>query len=129
MILLRCLPRIGLAVAVAVAWAGCGDGDGTPAGAALKARCAQLAKACGDQEKHVEDILEACTEAAETQIARGCAAQAVAAYTCFEDSLCGKDDEVWALDDLRVLSERHEACLAPREALSTCLEGEAPADD
>jgi hypothetical protein len=129
MTLRRSLSWIGLALAASLVWTGCGNHDRTPPGADLKARCQLMAKACGDQEKHVQDIREACAQAAETQLARGCTQEAIAAYICFEDELCGQDDPVWALDDLRVLSERHQTCTAQREALRTCLATERSSED
>ena len=46
--------------------------------------------------------------------------KAVAAYDCYEKQLCGKGDKVWALGDLRVLSERHGKCAAERDASHAC---------
>jgi hypothetical protein len=41
-------------------------------------------------------------------------------YDCFEKELCGKTDKVWALDDLRVLADRKNKCVAERNAVAEC---------
>lgn len=87
---------------------------------ALHERCERLGKACGQGPKRVSKIIAECTQAAATQIERGCAAAATAAYDCYEAKLCGKPDPVWALDDLRVLSARKTQCVAEDNALRTC---------
>lgn len=105
------------------AWAGCkdsGDTGKTQTSADLMTRCEQLAKACGDTDKHVQKIVDECKQAAEVQAANGCAEKAIAAYDCYENELCGKGDKVWALNDLRVLSDRHGKCRAERDASRTC---------
>ena len=114
-----------------VLWSGCkGDGDGKkgaaddkkgPTMADVLARCDQLGKACGDNEKHAGVIIAECKQGAEKQLRGGCAASAIAAWDCFEKELCGKGDKVWALDDLRVLSERHGKCAAERDANRACV--------
>jgi hypothetical protein len=98
-----------------------GDTGKTPASGDLVPRCDQLAKACGDSDKHVQTIASECKEAAKEQVASGCTEKAIAAYDCYMKELCGKGDKVWALDDLRVLSERHGKCAAEREAARTCV--------
>lgn len=126
----RLLQWVPIALLTASVWAGCkGNGDKTGGGLDLVQRCAQLAKSCGDSEKHVQNIVEECKQAAEKQVAKGCAAEAVAAYGCYEEKLCGKDDKVWALDDLDVLSKRHLMCTAQREALGACMAGKAAAKE
>ena len=111
-------------------WAGCGkdkekgksaDGTGEASSADLVTRCDELAKACGDQEKHIQTIAAECKEAAKEQVAGGCTEKAVAAYDCYLKELCGKADKVWALDDLRVLSDRHGKCVAERDASRACV--------
>jgi hypothetical protein len=82
----------------------------------LVKRCQQLAKACGDSEKHVSKIDSECTAA----IKPGCEAKAIAAYTCYEKELCGKGDKLWALGDFGVLAERHSKCVTERNALADC---------
>lgn len=118
----------GLAVvALAIgAGAGCNDkkdkGDGaTTAGTAdLVQRCERMAKACGDKDKHVADMIATCKETAPADISKGCAAQAIAVYDCYARELCGKADKVWAIDDLRVLAERQKKCVAERDAARAC---------
>ena len=114
-----------------VVWVGCGGdkedkGGGKTEGkkatmADLLARCDQLGKACGDNDKHAGDIIAECKQGAEKQLAGGCAESAMAAWDCYEGELCGKGDKVWALDDLRVLSERHGKCAIEREANLKCV--------
>ena len=88
----------------------------------LEKRCAQVAKACGDKDKHVEKVTAECKQAAAKYVDKGCADKATALFDCYEKNLCGGDDRVWALDDLRVLSERHKKCVAERTAASQCIE-------
>lgn len=118
--LFGCLPIVAL---VACAWTGCKDkADVAKTEAAeLDKRCDQLARACGDKDKHIEKIIEECKQAATKQIARGCAGKTIAVYDCYEKALCGKGDRVWALDDLPVLAERHSQCVAERAAASECV--------
>ena len=121
-----------VAALVVCTWAGCGkdkdkekgksaDGTGEASSADLVTRCDELAKACGDQEKHIQTIAAECKEAAKEQVAGGCTEKAVAAYDCYLKELCGKADKVWALDDLRVLSDRHGKCVAERDASRACV--------
>ena len=124
--LLGCVPVAALVVCV---WTGCGKDKGdkggegkTPASSSdLVTRCEQLGKACGDSDKHVQKIVEECKEAAKEQVVSGCTEKAVAAYDCFQEQLCGKGDKVWALDDLRVLADRHGKCVAERDASRACV--------
>ena len=109
-------------------WAGCDDkgkspgaGQKTPTSADLMSRCDQLGKACGDSDKRVEKITQECKQAAEAQVMSGCTEKAVAAYDCYEKELCGKADKVWALDDFRVLVDRHGKCVAERDASRACI--------
>lgn len=112
------LPIVALALC---AWAACKDEDAASKGPAdLGARCAQLAKACGDNEKRVEKLLAECAVTVEKQGDKTCTNEASAVYACYEKELCGKDDKVWTLDDLRVLAERHGKCAAERDALRAC---------
>jgi hypothetical protein len=117
---------VAVAALVVCAWTGCskdkGDkGSSQAGGADLITRCDELGKACGDSDKHAQKIVEQCKEAAKEQVASGCTEKAVAAYDCFQRELCGKGDKVWALDDLRVLSERHGKCVAERDASRACV--------
>lgn len=105
------------------AWTGCNDKgeSGKAQGSAdVMTRCEQLGKTCGDGDKHVQKIVAECKQAAEEQVANGCADEAIAVYDCYETELCGKGEKVWALNDLRVLSDRHKKCLAERKASQAC---------
>ena len=95
---------------------------GAPAGTAeLEQRCEQLAKACGDTDKHVEAILGECKQAVKKQVANGCISSALAEYDCYQKQLCGKADKVWAFDDLRVLVDRNGTCAAERKVARECV--------
>jgi len=122
--LLGCLAVAALAVCT---WTGCKDkadkgevakAPVTPAD--LDERCVLMAKACGDKDKHIEKITQDCKQAAKKQVEKGCTEKAVAAHDCFVKELCGTADKVWALEDLRVLAERHKKCVAERTALREC---------
>jgi len=107
-----------LAIALAVcAGAACKKNKGT----ALDKRCETLAKACGDEDKHITKIVEECKQAAQKQEEKKCVDKATAAYDCYEKELCGKTDKVWALDDFRVLADRHSKCVAERDAARDCV--------
>jgi hypothetical protein len=114
--LLGCLSVAALFVSVAM---GCSKGN--QATAELDKRCEQLAKACGDNDKHIEKIVEECKQAAKQQAEKKCSDKAIATYDCFEKELCGGGDKVWTLDDLRVLANRHKKCVAEQKASSDCL--------
>jgi hypothetical protein len=122
--LLGCLAIAALAVG---SWTGCkdkdkGDAAKTQASAAdLDAKCQHLAVACGDKDKHAEKITEECKLAAKQQVEKGCTDKAIAVYDCYEKQLCGKADKVWALDDLRVLVDRQNKCVAERTAIDECI--------
>jgi hypothetical protein len=127
---LGCVLITALAVS---AWTGCksddkdkdkdkpGAGKTAPTSADLIRRCDEVAKSCGDTDKRVEKIAAECKQAAQEQVTSGCTAQAMAAYDCYVKELCGKGEQVWALDDLRVLSERHAKCVTERDASRTCV--------
>ena len=89
----------------------------------LNKRCEQLSQACGQQDKHKEQIGKECKEAAKQQVDSGCADQAVAAYDCYEKAFCIKGERIWALDDFRVLTERHSKCVEERKAIHKCAPG------
>jgi len=108
-------------VALLCTWAACEDEGKKMNAAKLGKRCEQLAKACGDSDKHAEKLVAECTQAAKKQVEKSCTDKAIAAYDCFERELCGKSDKVWALDDFRVLSDRHGKCAAERNALRECV--------
>jgi hypothetical protein len=124
------LPAAALVVCT---WTACSNGKDkdkdkgevakAPATAAdLDERCTLMAKACGDKEKHVGKITEACKQTASQQVAKGCTEQAIAAHDCYVTKLCGTADKVWSLDDLHVLAERHGKCAAERAAVRECVE-------
>ena len=121
------LPLCLLATLALCGWLGCKDkdkdeGTKTPATAPnLDGRCEQLAKACGDADKHGAKLVEDCKQAAKKQLEKVCGDKATAMYDCYEKELCGKGDKVWTLEDLRVLADRHNKCAAERTALSTCV--------
>jgi len=122
----RLLGRLLVAALAVCACAACkdkGDGAKTQASAAdLDKRCEQLGKACGDNDKHVEKIIEECKQAAKKHVENGCTAKTLAVYDCYEKALCGNGDKVWAIDDLRVLADRHGKCVAERGASRECAE-------
>lgn len=110
---LGCLPIIALALCV---WTACSKGSETP----LEKRCTQLANACGAKDKHLDKLIDECKAAAKQQTEKNCTDKALSAYDCYEKELCGGDDKVWALDDFRVLSDRHKKCVAERNAVRDC---------
>jgi hypothetical protein len=115
---------VAVLAACAIASTGCNDKTES-AGASLTAadldrQCEQLAVTCGDKEKHTDKILDGCKQAAAAQVERGCIAKAVAAYDCYQKSLCGGKDRVWALDDFGVLAGRHGKCVDEHKALRDC---------
>jgi len=124
MVLRRPLGCLLVALAVA-AWTGCKDkGDAAKAQASASdpnQRCERLGKACGDNDKHVEKIIEGCKQDAKEHVEKGCADKAIALYDCYEKELCGKADKVWTIDDLPVLADRNKKCVAERNAARTCV--------
>ena len=123
MALRRVLPCLVGAALLAVATTACDSREETGSakgGVSLVARCEQMAKACGDKEKHVAKIVAECQRSGSTKTGTRCEAQAIAVYDCYEKQVCAGKDKVWALDDLRVLAERHEKCVAERDALRAC---------
>lgn len=115
-------PLLGcLAFAVLATTAACGKDKKEQAAAAdLEARCALLAKACGEKDKHVERITEECKGNSKPPSEKGCAAQAMSLYDCWEKDVCGGKDKVWSLDDLKVLAQRNKKCEAQAKALEDC---------
>lgn len=113
-----------LVVATLLAFAGCkdkkDDKPAAPAGVNMDVRCEQLAKACGDKDKHVAKIVEECRKAAMVQVEKKCLDKALAEYDCYEKELCGGADKVWAIGDLGVLAERRSKCVAERNASREC---------
>ena len=110
------MPVRRLILAALLACGACkGKGDAGPT-SNLDQRCEQLAKTCGDTDKHVEKLLDGCKQAAVPT----CAEPLSALYTCYEKQLCGKGDRIWAFEDLRVLAERKNLCADERKAVSTC---------
>jgi len=119
--LLGCLAVATLIIGAGTSCKDKGDGAKTQAGAAdLQQRCERVAKACGEQDKHIEKMVVECKPAVATHIEKGCADKAIALYDCYARELCGKADKVWALDDLRVLAERQNKCVAERETVAAC---------
>jgi hypothetical protein len=86
----------------------------------LSQKCEQLAKACGDNDKHIGKLVEECTAAANQQGAKGCPEKMIALYGCYERELCGKADKVWVLDDLRVLADRKRKCVTEQGTAREC---------
>lgn len=101
-----------------VALAACKGSGGSAKPGDLGAHCDELAKTCGDNEKHITAIADGCKQAAPAQ--QACAAQLSALYTCYETQLCGKSDRVWAYADLAVLAQRKGTCAAEQKAVSEC---------
>lgn len=101
-------------LAIAVALAAC-KGNGAAKSADP---CEQLAKGCGDNEKHVTAISDGCKQAA--QPAPACVAKVTALYDCYQTQLCGKTDRVWAYQDLSVLAQRKGVCAAEQKAVTEC---------
>lgn len=93
-------------------------GNGASKASKLDQRCEQLAKTCGDTDKHVEALLDGCKHAATTQ--QSCAAEVSALYDCYEKQVCGKGDRIWAFEDFGVLAVRNKACAAERKAVGAC---------
>jgi hypothetical protein len=93
----------------------------TATAADLDERCTLMAKACGEKDKHVDKIVEACKQTAKKQVEKGCTDKVIAAYDCYATDLCGGSDKVWAFEDLRVLADRHNKCVAERKAVRECL--------
>jgi hypothetical protein len=89
-----------------------------PAGS-LDAKCEALATVCGDTDKHIAKILDECKQT-NAKLGAPCTDKASAAYDCYTKELCGGKDKVWALDDLRVLVDRHGKCVAERDAVKAC---------
>lgn len=123
---LGCLRALAVSL---VACAACGKGkvddkaEGTkppPSAADLDLRCEQLAKACGDQPKHVDKISDECKLAATKQ--HGCIDKGLVLVGCYEHELCGSGEKVWTMEDLRVLAERHGKCVAERDAIRACTD-------
>jgi hypothetical protein len=79
-------------------------------------RCEQLAKTCGDSDKHVEKLLDGCKQAE----VPACADKLSALYDCYEKQLCGKGDRIWSFEDFGVLADRKSACATERGAASSC---------
>jgi hypothetical protein len=115
-----------LVPALVCAWTACKDKDDvaetTASAAAPDKRCEQLGKLCGDKAKHVDKIVDECKQAAKAQGANGCADKVNAVYDCYEKELCGSGDKVWTIDDLRVLADRKNKCVAERAASRECTE-------
>jgi hypothetical protein len=110
---LRCL-----VAALALCATACKGKDEKQAGGAVDAMCEKLGKACGDNDKHSQKITDECKQAVAKQAS--CADKLSAVYDCYEKDVCGKADKVWALDDMRVLADRNNKCVAERNGVSEC---------
>ncbi len=89
-----------------------------PAASSIDQRCDALAKACGDNDKHVAKLLEGCKAAGKPM----CADKLSALYDCYEKQLCGRGDRIWAFEDLGVLADRKTVCAAEKKAASECAQ-------
>lgn len=111
-------------ILLVVACAAMGCKDSKPAKsqvADLNRSCEQLGMVCGDKDKHIDKLVEECTQNATKQVEKGCGAKATALYDCYQKELCTGKEKVWALEDLRVLGERHKKCVAEHTALTECV--------
>jgi hypothetical protein len=115
----RALPIVALCVL-----AGCkSSGDASKAGAVdFDQRCSQLAKACSQQDRHIEKVFDGCKELGAKPADVACTDKLVALYDCYQKQVCGGSDKVWAFDDLRVLAERHKVCTAESKAFTACTQ-------
>jgi len=113
-------PRLLFVTAVALCACSKGKDDKAKAPAtSLDAKCEALATVCGDTDKHIQKILDECKQAA-AKLGAPCTDKAAVLYDCYTKELCGGKDKVWALDDLRVLVDRHGKCVAERDAVKAC---------
>lgn len=103
-------------LAALLACAACKDKGDAGKASTPDQRCEQLAKSCGDTDKHVASLLAGCKQAAVPT----CADKLSALYDCYEKQLCGKGDRIWAFDDLGVLADRKSVCASERNAASAC---------
>src|SRR5512140_2775934 len=71
--------------------------------------CDQLAKTCSD-DKHASKLADECAAAAK----QGCPDKVSAMYACYEKDVCSASDKAWALEDLKKLADRKQACAAER---------------
>jgi hypothetical protein len=117
---LGCLRVVTVTAVCVFTWTGCKDKGAKLTAADLDRQCEQLAVTCGDKDKHTDKILDGCKLAATAQVERGCITKAISAYDCYQRSLCGGKDRVWALDDFGVLAERHGKCVDEHKALREC---------
>ena len=86
-------------LAALLACAACkGKGDAGKA-TTLDQRCEELAKTCGDNDKHVAALLAGCKQVEVPT----CGDKLSALYTCYEKQLCGRGDRIWAFDDLGLI--------------------------
>jgi len=114
------LPGATLATVLALS-VGCKDKASSPQGLDLGARCEQLGKFCGEKDKHTAKIAEECKAATKAQADKGCASKVTALYDCYEKDVCGINDRVWALGDVKVLATRKTKCAAEQTALDACM--------
>jgi hypothetical protein len=111
-------PHFGCLIAAALAVSACkGNSD-----AGASKQCESLAKACGDKDKHIEKLVAECKQAEKKHADKGCGDKLAALHSCYTKDLCGSAEKVWALDDLRVLANRHEKCVMERAAARECID-------
>jgi hypothetical protein len=121
----RQLGCLALVFAIAASAAGCKDKGTDKSNGAVDfdTRCSQLAKACSDQDKHEEKVFDGCKALGQKQTDAACTAKLVALYDCYEKHVCGAADKVWAFEDLKVLADRHKACVDENKAYVACSGG------
>ncbi len=87
----------------------------------LPTQCERLGHACGDTAKHITAVIAQCKDGVADLTAKKCDAQANKLYECYAAKVCGKNAKIWALEDLRVLAQRHHQCAAEATALQSCV--------
>lgn len=109
---------LGYLLAAAALCSACkGKDDGAKTGG--DDPCDQLAKSCSD-DKHASKLADECKAAAAKQ---GCPDKVSAMYECYEKDVCTATDKAWALDDLKKLADRKQACANERKAVLECPGG------
>jgi hypothetical protein len=111
-----CLLAIGFVVS------GCKDDASKTKTAGLDKQCEQLANTCGDKDKHIDKLIDECKQAAKKHVDKGCGDKLESLHACYAKEVCGGTEKVWALDDLRVLANRHEKCMIQRADARSCID-------
>jgi hypothetical protein len=106
-------------VLVAAALCSACKGKEEPAKTSVTDPCERLANSCSD-DKHAAKLADECKAAAAKQ---GCPDKVGAMYVCFEQDVCSAADKAWALEDLKKLADRKQACAAERKAVLECPGG------